>query len=513
MKVKVNKLPEGYKVKGGKIVKVMATGGAPYSNTIGKIPRQFANLEAEKGETALTDLTQDGNYELYNIGGARHPSGGTPLSLPPQSFIFSDTAKMKLNKEQLKNFGINSKKKMTPAAVSKKFPLNKYYSALNDEFIDDIGTTSAELMLDKNKMKLSHLAFVSESKKKFEDGLPLAAYPYLMSQDIDPLEFVQKVNKLNEEQAQMQMIDQLPPEEQQQILALQDFTGGQGGPPQGGPQGPPQGGMPPMGPPPQGGMPPMPPGGGMPPQQMMARYGGGLPRAQTQLTPEQIAAIEASNSSRMTNRVDWRDPYATENINWGKYWGKQGYISPPIASEFQTINRPNVTPVPEYIPSGPWDKTFTGQNELLIEKYGGDLYRAQQGPMPQGNAAVPPQANQEQELLMQVAQALQQGMQPEEIINTLVQNGIQQEQAVMMLKKVMQMIQQQQPQQRVARYGGSLRKHQDISEVSTTGNSLWNQLMDQKKMFMKAFFMVINGIMRCLMKKHKNYMNGRHHLL
>ena len=118
MKVKVNKLPEGYKVKGGKIVKVMSRGGAPYNNTIGKIPRQFANLEAEKGETALTDLTQDGNFELYNIGGSRHPSGGTPLSLPPQSFIFSDTAKMKHNKEKLTDFGINSTNKITPAAVS-----------------------------------------------------------------------------------------------------------------------------------------------------------------------------------------------------------------------------------------------------------------------------------------------------------------------------------------------------------------------------------------------------------
>ena len=72
MKVKVNKLPEGYKVKNGQIVKVMSMGGVPYSNTIGPIPEQFANLEAEKGETALTDLTNDGNYELYNIGGKRH---------------------------------------------------------------------------------------------------------------------------------------------------------------------------------------------------------------------------------------------------------------------------------------------------------------------------------------------------------------------------------------------------------------------------------------------------------
>jgi hypothetical protein len=273
VKVKIGKLPNGYKFKNGKIVKVMSTGGAPYSNTLGPIPRNFANLEAELGETALTDLTNDGNFELYNIGGKRHPDGGTALSLPPQSFIFSDTAKMKLNKEQLKRFGINSTKKMSPAKVSKKFPLNKYYSILNGEFVDDIATKSAEMMLEKNKMKLSELAFVSESKKKFEDGVPLAAYPYLMSQDIDPMQFVQKVNALNEEQAQMQMIDQLPPEQQQEILALQDFTGGQGGPP-------PQGGIPPMGPPMTGGMPPMPPQGGgmppqgmMPPQQMMAQYG------------------------------------------------------------------------------------------------------------------------------------------------------------------------------------------------------------------------------------------------
>jgi hypothetical protein len=375
VKVKIGNLPNGYKFKNGKIVKVMSTGGAPYSNSLGPIPRTFANLEAEKGETALTDLTNDGNFELYNIGGKRHPDGGTALSLPPQSFIFSDTAKMKLNKEQLKRFDINSTKKMSPAKVSKKFPLNKYYSVLNGEFVDDIATRSAEMMLEKNKMKLSELAFVSESKKKFEDGVPLAAYPYLMSQDIDPMEFVQKVNQLNEEQAQMQMIDQLPPEQQQEILALQNFTGGQGGPP-------PQGGMPPMGPPMAGGMPPMPPGGGggmppqgmMPPQQMMAKYGGGLPRAQTQLTLEQIAAIEALNHSRMTNRENTYN----KNINWQEEFAKQGYWRPPVAPGFDgTTPNLNVTPVSEYTASGPWDKTFTGQNELSIEKYGGGLRRAQ----------------------------------------------------------------------------------------------------------------------------------------
>tara|TARA_R110001592_G_scaffold315323_2_gene591254 strand:- start:25232 stop:28651 length:3420 start_codon:yes stop_codon:yes gene_type:complete len=386
LKVKINKLPQGYKVKGGKIVKVMATGGAPYSNTIGPIPEKFANLEAEKGETALTDLTNDGNYELYNIGGRRHQDGGTNLSLPPQSFIFSDTAKMKLNKAQLQAFGINSKKKMSPAAVSKKYPLNKYYSILNDEFVDDISTRSSELMLDKNKMKLSQLAFVSESKKKFEDGVPLAAYPYLMSKDIDPQEFVQKVNKLNEEQAQMQMIDQLPPEQQQEFLALQDFTGGQGGPP--------QGGMPPMGPPQGGGMPPqgggMPPQGMMPPQQMMAKYGGGLHKAQTQeeilsippIQPQTIPIYSKTSGldvSTPEGRARDLEYTAAEDMkNW--------QIANGHGSQFDTFN----------VPSGHVFLQQGGQGG------GGEM----------------------QQIMQMVQQAIQQGVQPEEVIAELLQNQI-----------------------------------------------------------------------------------------
>jgi len=429
MKVKINKLPEGYKIKKGKIVKVMATGGAPYNNSLSAVPRKFANLEAEKGETALTDLTQDGNFELYNIGGRRHQDGGTDLSLPEQSFIFSDTAKMKLNKAQLQTFGINSKKKMSPAAVSKKFPLNRYYSAINGEFSDDITDRSANLMLDKNKMKLSQLAFVSESKKKFEDGVPLAAYPYLMSKDIDPMEFVQKVNKLNEEQAQMQMIDQLPPEEQQQILALQDFTGGQGGPP--------QGGMPPMGPPMAGGMPPMPPqGGGMPPQGMMppqqmmakygmeryqekgsydentgifgkpaeepiyARYGGGLPKAQIQ---EEILSIPPIQPQPIpiyskTSGLDISTPEGrVRDIDYtGAEWMKNWQIANGYGSQFDTFNVPP-----------------------------GDVFLQQGGP----SVAPQPQGGQggggEMEQIMQmVGQAMEQGAQPEEVIAELLQNQI-----------------------------------------------------------------------------------------
>ena len=95
-KVRINKLPEGYKIKGGKVVKsslpnmsrtgdqsdfglVTFTGNSningssgPFSTvnkTLTAEPRDQANLEAEKGETVLTDMNNDGEFELYDITG------------------------------------------------------------------------------------------------------------------------------------------------------------------------------------------------------------------------------------------------------------------------------------------------------------------------------------------------------------------------------------------------------------------------------------------------------------
>ena len=128
MKVNIKKLPKGYSVVNGRIVKNMSDGGTSTgdqtnfglvtvpplpnyenssddSNDVSKrmafslpaVPREQANLEAEKGETVLTDMNNDGSFELYNIGGNRHHSGGTPLNLPPQSFIYSDRMSISSN--------------------------------------------------------------------------------------------------------------------------------------------------------------------------------------------------------------------------------------------------------------------------------------------------------------------------------------------------------------------------------------------------------------------------------
>lgn len=249
MKVKINKLPEGFALVDGKIVKKSMHGGStghqdsnyglitnnlmydditntytsPFgnvNNTLNPINRNEANLEAERGETALTDMNNDGDFELYNIGGKRHSEGGTPLNLPPQSFIFSDTSSMKLNPSELAEMNIDSKKKITPADVSKKYQLNKYISILDDEHSDKISKNTAEYMLQKNKEYLSQLAFLQEAKKEFEDGVPLASYPYLQKQGVNPIEFSSEVENITKEQAELKAIMQLPIEVREKVMQL-----------------------------------------------------------------------------------------------------------------------------------------------------------------------------------------------------------------------------------------------------------------------------------------------------
>jgi hypothetical protein len=166
--------------------------------SLSSVPRDIANIEAEGGETVLTDLSNDGQFGLYDIVGPRHSSGGVPMLLPEQSFIFSDTQAMKMGKDMLAEHGIQSRKKMTPAKISKQYDLNKYYGILNDEYADKIQANTADLMLQKNKEGLSKLAFQSEMMKGFEEGVPLAAYPYLQSIGMDPFEFAQKMEGMQQ---------------------------------------------------------------------------------------------------------------------------------------------------------------------------------------------------------------------------------------------------------------------------------------------------------------------------
>lgn len=147
------------------------------SNTIQEVPRYAANIEAEKGETVYGDIDGDGELEHMKIGGKRHSEGGTPLNVPEGSFIFSDTAKMKIKDgEILKYFGLPAKKGgYTPAEIAKRYDINKYKGILEDENSDDLSKNTAQLMVSNYNKKLAALAMVQEQMKGFPQGMPAVA--------------------------------------------------------------------------------------------------------------------------------------------------------------------------------------------------------------------------------------------------------------------------------------------------------------------------------------------------
>lgn len=198
-KVRIKKLPQartGYQVQGSLANDVPAFGGADYNAYIGKpnlrqskyitaVPRDEANLEAEGGETVFGDINGDGFPEHKVIKGPRHSNGGVPLSLPDDTFIFSDTKSMKINDPNvLQMFGKVPKKGkgqqgFTPADLAKQYDIDKYRKVLQDPDSDHIARKTAELMIRNYNMKLGALALAQEAKKGFPQGIPVVAKPYM----------------------------------------------------------------------------------------------------------------------------------------------------------------------------------------------------------------------------------------------------------------------------------------------------------------------------------------------
>lgn len=144
------------------------------SKQIQEVPREEANIEAEKGETVYGDINGDGQDEHMDIGGKRHVDGGTPLSVPEGSFIFSDTKNMRIKDEaSLSKFGLSPRKEgYTPAEIAKKYDINKYKAILEDENSDELMKNTAQLMIKNYKKKLAELALIQESMKGFPQGIP-----------------------------------------------------------------------------------------------------------------------------------------------------------------------------------------------------------------------------------------------------------------------------------------------------------------------------------------------------
>ena len=186
------------------------------NRTLQPVPRQDANIEAEKGEFMITPGA-GGIPNTFNIGGERHAQGGTPLNLQSDSFIFSDYKKgMKItDPDVLAEFGMPVPKKghikgYTPAEIAKKFDVNPYLKTLMDSKSDNRDLESAELSIKNNILKLGKLALIQESMKGFPQGIPKIAEAYLQSvgmssEDILPQEQPEGQPQQPQQQEQQQM--------------------------------------------------------------------------------------------------------------------------------------------------------------------------------------------------------------------------------------------------------------------------------------------------------------------
>ena len=193
-KVKISKVPS--MAWGGRIFNQVAPNALPYqtdedmmhyNDTLQPVDRDMANLEAEKGEEVLMP-NYKGMSAKFKVGGKRHYDGGTPLNLPDDSFVFSDTRAMKIKDPNiLKMFGKAPKKGgYTPAELAKPYDINKYRKVLDDPMADPIQKKTAEEMIGNYNILLGKLALAQESKKGFPQGIPFIAEPYMMMNNINP---------------------------------------------------------------------------------------------------------------------------------------------------------------------------------------------------------------------------------------------------------------------------------------------------------------------------------------
>lgn len=193
-KVKIKRAaPNNKKLWPSKVTDKFSDPDLSVRKTLQPVPRDKANLEAEKGETVFGDTNFDGIPEHFTVGGQKHYNGGTPLNLPAHTFIFSDDKDLKVKDEgMLREFGKSprGRKGYTPADLAKQYDINDYRRILQDPESDDIQRKTAEMMISNYNLKLGKLSLLQESKKGFPDGIPQVAIPFITTTGIDPELFV-----------------------------------------------------------------------------------------------------------------------------------------------------------------------------------------------------------------------------------------------------------------------------------------------------------------------------------
>jgi hypothetical protein len=199
--------------------------GLEVKKNLGPTSREKANIEAEKGETIITPMGDDAWTKAlpktYIIGGKKHSKGGTPLSVPEGSFIFSDYLKER-DANILKMLGKAAKKSgYTYAELSKPYMLNDDIKLLLDPDSDQITKDTAQMNIQNKIDKLGLISLLQEASKGFtndegETDVPAVGIPYAekvgldIEKAIDP--FLEAIKAPVQEQAYAQQMDNgMPP--------------------------------------------------------------------------------------------------------------------------------------------------------------------------------------------------------------------------------------------------------------------------------------------------------------
>ena len=159
--------------------------------TLPLMPRDQANIEAEKNETVVGDFDNDGYNEHSLVGGKPHYAGGANISVPEGSFIFSNNRRLGIGGKMLLEFGKNpdGTKKFTPAQIAKQYNLTEHKQTLENPGSDYFDKQTAALMYENNQSKLGKLAFLQEAMKGFPTGIPDLAKNVLNPRELPVAKF------------------------------------------------------------------------------------------------------------------------------------------------------------------------------------------------------------------------------------------------------------------------------------------------------------------------------------
>ena len=395
-KVKIKSLPKakvGYQVDGSLKNDVSSFGDSntnfkDHSNikvtkSITAVPRKDANLEAEGGETVIGNIDGSKIPSFFNIEGPRHTKGGVPLNLPDDSFIFSDTRAMMITDPVLlKMFNMPTKKGgYTPAEMSKKFDINRYREILQDRNSDKLDIKTAEMMIKNYVIKLGALALAQESKKGFPQGIPKLSEPYMEANGITEEDLIPK--KEDPKGQQQSKNNNMPQEEEEEVTEM--------------PNGEPT----------------------AQPQEEMMQYGGGIKRLRKvqkggpkdtliyppgdseymNQPPLNYDILEMLNNKRRLEYNDYmRDQKDPTNINNAPPAYRERFLAKPKTVQAQEgMQQPS-------------------EEEMMMMQ--------QQQQQPQQQQQQGGQDQQMMQIMQQVAEALQQGAEPEELTIELLQGQV-----------------------------------------------------------------------------------------